>query len=98
MADTGEIDLTSPYPSLRQFSMMSDFKFISLHSWASADSEISTFERFVITGYRIIKNFSLSTEEMYGLEAANIEVEKIPIQVGPAIKCKIKREQEEEVI
>jgi KUP system potassium uptake protein len=92
MADAGEIDLTSPYPSLHKYSMMSDFKFISLHSWASADSEISTFERFIIAGYRVIKNFSLSTEEMYGLEAANIEVEKVPIQVGPMAKVKIKRE------
>lgn len=92
MADAGEIDLTSPYSSLRQFSMMSDFKFISIHSWASADSEISSFERFIINGYRVIKKFSLSTEEMYGLEAANIEIERVPIQVGPLAKVKIKRE------
>ncbi|MEJ7647039.1 MAG: KUP/HAK/KT family potassium transporter [Chryseolinea sp.] len=92
MADTGEIDLTSPYPALHKYSMMADFKFILLQSWASADSEISTFERFIITGYRIIKKFSLSTEAMYGLEAANIEVEKVPIQVGPAAKIRIKRE------
>jgi KUP system potassium uptake protein len=65
-----------------------------LHSWASADSEISNFERFIITGYRIIKKNSLSTEEMYGLEAANIEIEKVPIQVGPMAKVKIKRERE----
>jgi KUP system potassium uptake protein len=92
MADAGEIDLTSPYSSLHKYSMMSDFKFILLHSWASADSEISTFERFIITGYRIIKTFSLPTEEMYGLEAANVEVERVPIQVGPLAKAKIKRE------
>lgn len=91
MADAGEIDLTSPYPSLHQYSMMADFKFISIHSWASADSEISTFERFIITGYRWIKKISLSTEEMYGLEAANIEVERVPILVGPLAKVKIKR-------
>jgi KUP system potassium uptake protein len=95
MADSGEIDLTSPHPSLQKYSMMTDFKFISLHSWASADSETSTFEQFIITGYRLIKSASLSTEEMYGLEAANIEVEKIPIQVGPTAKIKIKREREE---
>lgn len=95
MADNGEIDLTSRYPALHKYSMMSDFKFISLHSWASADSEISSFERFVITGYRIIKSFSLATEEMYGLEAANIEIEKVPIQVGPLAKVKIRREREE---
>jgi KUP system potassium uptake protein len=94
MADNGEIDLTSPYPALHKYSMMADFKFISLHSWASADSEISNFERLVITGYRIIKSISLSTEEMYGLEAANIEVEKVPIQVGPMAKVKIKRDRE----
>jgi KUP system potassium uptake protein len=94
MADAGEIDLTSPYPSLRKYSMMADFKFVILHSWASADSEISTFERLVITGYRTIKSISLSTEELYGLEAANIEVEKVPIQVGPQAKVKIKKERE----
>jgi KUP system potassium uptake protein len=95
MADNGEIDLTSPYNSLHKYSMMSDFKFISLHSWASADSVISTFEQFIITGYRVIKSISLSTEEMYGLEAANIEIEKVPIQVGPTAKVKIKRETQE---
>jgi len=98
MADNGEIDLTSPYAALHKYSMMADFKFISLHSWASADSEISRFEQFIITGYRMIKAISLSTEEMYGLEAANIEVEKVPIQVGPMAKVRIKREREEEVV
>jgi KUP system potassium uptake protein len=93
MADAGEIDLTSPYPSLHKYSMMADFKFISLHSWASADSVISSFETLIITGYRLIKSISLSTEEMYGLEAANIEIEKVPIQVGPTAKVKVKRER-----
>ncbi|MBA4055030.1 MAG: potassium transporter Kup, partial [Marivirga sp.] len=94
MADSGEIDLTSPYPALHKYSMMGDFKYILLHSWASADSEVSTFEQFIITGYRVIKHISLSTEEMYGLEAANIEIEKVPIQVGPLAKVRIKRERE----
>ncbi|HEX8041607.1 MAG TPA: KUP/HAK/KT family potassium transporter [Chryseosolibacter sp.] len=94
MADAGEIDLTSPYAALHKYSMMSDFKFIILQSWASADSEISNFDRVMISAYRFIKRISLSTEEMYGLEAANVEVEKIPIQVGPIAKVKIKRERE----
>jgi len=93
MADSGEIDLTSPYPSLHKYSMMSDFKFIILHSWASSDSEISSFDRVVIQAYRLLKEHSLSTEELYGIEAANLEVEKVPIQVGPMAKVKIKRER-----
>jgi KUP system potassium uptake protein len=94
MADAGEIDLTSPYPSLHKYSMMADFKFIILHSWASSDSEISNFERLVIQGYRLLKKHSLSTEEQYGIEAANVEIEKVPIQVGPQAKIKIKRDHE----
>lgn len=94
MADCGEIDLTSPYPGLQKYSMISDFKFISLHTWASADSVISAFERFIIQAYRMIKSLSLPTEEMYGLEAANIEIEKVPIQVGPQAKVRIKREKQ----
>jgi KUP system potassium uptake protein len=87
MAETDEIDLIS-------HSMPSDFKFIILHSLASVDSEISSFDNFIIQGYRFIKSHSLSTEEMYGLELANVEVERVPIMVGPPAKVRIKREKE----
>ncbi len=95
MADLGEVDLTSPYPSLHKYSMMGDFKFILLYSWASADSEVSNLDRLIISGYRVIKSLSLSAAEMYGLEAANVEVERVPIQVGPPAKVKIKREKDD---
>jgi KUP system potassium uptake protein len=94
MADSGEIDLISPYPSLHKYSLTADFKYIILQSWASADSEISNFERIIIQGYRLLKKFSLSTEEHYGIEATNLEIEKAPIQVGPPAKVRIKREHE----
>lgn len=95
MADAGEIDLTSPYPALHKYSMMADFKFIILHSWASSDSVISNFDRLIIQGYRVLKKHALSTEELYGIEAANLEIEKVPIQVGPQAKIKIKRERDD---
>ena len=95
MAETGEIDLISHYESLQKHSMPSDFKFIILHSLASVDSEISSFDNLIIQGYRFIKKHSLSTEEMYGLELANVEVETVPIMVGPVAKVRIKREKAE---
>lgn len=95
MAESAEIDLTSHYDSLQKHSMPADFKFIILHSLASVDSEISNFDNLIIQGYRFIKNYSLSTEEMYGLELANVEVERVPIMVGPPAKVRIKREKEE---
>jgi KUP system potassium uptake protein len=95
MAECGEVDIISPYPSLHKHSMSADFKFIILNSWASSDSEISNFDRIIIQGYRLIKQFSLGTAELYGLEAANVETEKAPISVGPQAKAKIKREKED---
>jgi KUP system potassium uptake protein len=95
MAENAEIDLVSHYDSLRKHSMPADFKFVILHSLASVDSEISTFDNFIIQGYRFIKKHSLSTEEMYGLELANVEMERVPIMVGPSAKVHIKREKED---
>lgn len=95
MAETGEIDLISHYASLQKHSMPSDFKFVILHSLASVDSETSSFDNLIIQGYRFIKRHSLSTEEMYGLELANVEVETVPIMVGPVAKVRIKREKAE---
>ena len=96
MADSGEIEVISPYPSLHRHSMTADFKFMILQSWASSDSEISNFERLIIQGYRLLKKFSLSTEEHYGIEASNLEIEKAPIQVGPPARIKIKRDRDDE--
>ncbi|UXE67037.1 MAG: KUP/HAK/KT family potassium transporter [Chryseotalea sp. WA131a] len=95
MAEAAEIDMISHYDSLKKHSMPADFKFIILHSLASVDSEISTFDNLIIQGYRFIKSHSLSTEEMYGLELANVEVERVPIMVGPTAKVRIKRERED---
>src|SRR5882672_2756516 len=95
MAENAEIDMVSHYDSLKKHSMPADFKFIILHSLASVDSEISAFDDLVIEGYRFIKRHSLSTEEMYGLELANVEVEPVPIMVGPPAKVRIKRERED---
>jgi KUP system potassium uptake protein len=93
MADEREIDLISPYDSLNKFGMKADFKFIIIHSWASADSELTSFDRIVVAGYRWIKSISLPAEEQFGLETANVEIEKVPIQLGPVPKVHIKREK-----
>jgi KUP system potassium uptake protein len=94
MAEEREVDLLSPYDALNKFGMKADFKFIILHSWASADSSLTSFDRIVIAGYRWIKSISLPADEQFGLETANVEVEKVPIQLGQIPKVYIKREKD----
>jgi KUP system potassium uptake protein len=94
LSEKGEIDLGSPYPSLHKHHLDADFKFIILHTRASVDNEISSFDNIVIQGYRLIKKLSLSAEAQFGLELANVEEETVPIMIGPPAKVRINRENE----
>jgi KUP system potassium uptake protein len=94
LSEKGELDLSSPYPSLHKHNLDADFKFIILHTRASVDNEISSFDNIVIQGYRFIKRNSLSAEAQFGLELANVEEETVPIMIGPPAKVRINRENE----
>jgi KUP system potassium uptake protein len=92
LQETSEVDKLSHYPSLRRFELPADFKFILLNSRASVDDEISPFNQFVIRMYRILKKLSIPTQEDFGLEIANVEIETIPISVGKQKEFNLQRE------
>jgi len=92
MVATGEVSITSPYPSLAKHNLPADFKFILLHTRVSADTELSAFEKWVVRTYRMIKRISLPAYEDFGLELSNVEEEVVPILVGPKTEMKLKRE------
>jgi KUP system potassium uptake protein len=92
MQENGEVDELSHYPSLRRFGMPADFKFILINSRASVDDEISSFSQFVIRTYRLLKKLSIPTQEDFGLEIANVELETIPINVGKQKEFNLQRE------
>ncbi len=92
MVASGEVSTTSPYPSLKKHNLPADFKFILLHTRVSADTELTGFEQWVVRTYRIIKRFSLSAVEDFGLEMSNVEEEIVPILVGPKLEIELKRE------
>ncbi len=92
MQASGEVDELSHYPSLRKHGWNADFKFILLNSRISADDEIGSFDQFMVRAYRILKKLSLPTQEDFGLEVANVEVEIVPITVNKACDIELKRE------
>ena len=92
MAHNGEVDIKSPYPALRGLDQMGDFKFIITHNRVSVDSELSDLERWIIRSYRLIKRFSLSAVEDFGLETANVQEELIPVYVGTKKEVLLTRE------
>lgn len=93
LAQNDEVDIKSPYAALHDLDQMADFKFILTHNRVSVDSELSNFERWVVRSYRLIKKFSLSAVEDFGLETANVQEELIPIYVGPKKEIELRREE-----
>lgn len=92
MVASGEIDIRSPYPSIRKHNMEADFKFILLHTRVSADTELTGFEQWVVRTYRMFKKFSLPAVEDFGLEMSNVDEEIVPILVGPKAEMNLQRE------
>lgn len=78
----GEVDETSRYPSLKQFNIPADFKFIVLQSRIASDEKLTPWEMIVVKGYRLIKKLGISTAEDFGLEQSNLEEETVPIKLG----------------
>jgi hypothetical protein len=71
--------------------MPADFKFIILNSRVAIDDALTPMEQFFVKGYRLIKKFSLSTSEDFGLELTNVEEEKVPIRVKSPTKIQLTR-------
>ncbi|HEX5625916.1 MAG TPA: KUP/HAK/KT family potassium transporter [Saprospiraceae bacterium] len=92
MVASGEVSVKSTYPSIRKYHIDGDFKFILLRTRVSADTELTAFEQWIVRTYRMIKKFSLSAVEDFGLEMSNVEEEIVPILVGPKATMNLKRE------
>lgn len=92
MQAAGEVDELSHYPSLRRHNFAADFKFILITSRVSIDDEISPIDQFTIRAYRMLKKLSLPTQEDFGLEISNVEIETVPIRVGKQVHIEMSRE------
>lgn len=93
MVKNGEVDEISHYPSLRKHGLYADFKFILLNTRVASDDKLTTWEQFVVKGYRLIKSLSLPTHEDFGLELTNVEVEKVPIRIRESSEIHMEREE-----
>ena len=62
----------------------------------SQDNELPFFERVVMKLYFWLKELSLSEERGFGLDPANVTIEKFPLIVSPIPNFNLKRTMEPE--
>ena len=91
-----EVNITSRYESLEKNNVVGDFQFIVMEKYLSQDNELPFLERIIMKLYFWIKEVSLSEERGFGLDTANVTVEKFPLIVAPVTTTLLKRVFERE--
>jgi KUP system potassium uptake protein len=86
-----EVTITSRYESLSQSKVVGDFQFMVMEKYLSQDNELPFFERVIMKFYFWLKDHSLSEEKGFGLDQANVTVEKFPLIVAPVTDLRLKR-------
>ena len=86
-----EVNIISRYESLASSNTVGDFQFMVMEKYLSQDNELPFFERVVMKLHFWLKEHSLSEEKGFGLDAANVTVEKFPLIVAPVTNLRLKR-------
>ncbi len=89
-----EVNIFSRYESMASSSTVGDFQFMVMEKYLSQDNELPFFERVIMKFYFWLKDHSLSEEKGFGLDLANVTVEKFPLIVAPVTNLKLKRVEE----
>lgn len=91
MAQKGEVDVLSRYHSLRKNNIPGDFRFIVLEKSLSYENALPTYEKVIMAGYGILREFSLSEEKSFGLDTSSVVSEKVPLVISPVKAYGLKR-------
>ncbi|MBS7788063.1 KUP/HAK/KT family potassium transporter [Flavobacterium sp. CYK-55] len=91
MVKNGEVDVTSRYESLNKNNILGDFKFMLSEKFLSNDSDLLWHEKVIMNTYFVIKKFSLSEENGFGLDSSSVKIEKFPMVLHPPEKICLTR-------
>ena len=86
-----EVNIISRYESLASSNTVGDFQFMVMEKYLSQDNELPFVERVIMKFHFWLKDHSLSEERGFGLDAANVTVEKFPLIVAPVTNLRLKR-------
>jgi KUP system potassium uptake protein len=86
-----EVNIISRYESLASTNTVGDFQFMVMEKYLSQDNELPFTERVIMKFHFWLKEHSLSEERGFGLDAANVTVEKFPLIVAPVTNLKLRR-------
>ncbi len=91
---SGDLSLTSRYPSMKRYGIAGDFRFVLIHRVFSPMSICNAYERKILTAYETLRHISESAENALGLDTSVVTVETVPLVIIKGSEIRIKRNQE----
>jgi KUP system potassium uptake protein len=91
MAKNKEVDITSRYASLREQNTNGDFKFVVLEKFLSYENEFPPADQFIMETYFLIKGYTATESQWFGLDSSSVVVEKVPMVLDPVENVKLLR-------
>ena len=94
LVQTGDLSLTSKYPSMRRYRIPGDFRFVLIHRVFSPGSICNAYERRVLMAYEMLRHMSVSVEKTLGLDTSVVTTETAPLIIRNSQETRIVRNQE----
>ena len=91
LVESGELDLTSKYSSLKKYKIQGEFKFIMIDRIHTYDLEVNFWNKIVLAFHELINRISIPETKAFGLDTSNVVEEKVPLDVHPNIPFVITR-------
>jgi KUP system potassium uptake protein len=91
LVEKKEVNITSRYTSLSKHHIDGDFRFIVMKKYLALENDLPFFQKIIMNGYFILKNWSLSEEKGFGLDSSNVTVELVPVIIAPPKEIELKR-------
>ena len=91
LVKSGEVEIKSKYPSLSEFNIAGDFRFIVIEKVITNSNSLGFIERSIIIYHQLLKKLSVSDEKSFGLDLSSIAVEKVPLMIDIPNKLPLRR-------
>jgi 2-amino-4-hydroxy-6-hydroxymethyldihydropteridine diphosphokinase len=74
-----QVDLVSKYPSLHEYKILSDFRYIVIERVPNKDFDFENIQKIVMNLFFFIRKIGLTDVKYYGLDSTSVSVEEVPL-------------------
>jgi len=79
MMEDKQVDLISHYPSLREYNILSDFRYIVIERVPNNDYDFAKWHGLIMNFFFLIRKIGMNDVTHLGLDSTNVAVEEVPL-------------------